>query len=391
MGFVNEVAAELAAAAPRLRIMPAPTRASVAVLLRITGFHPDEYSAAPPTSPFLASPFLASPAAARSTTATTEVLFIKRASNPSDAWSGNVAYPGGRRSLGDADDLSVAIRETREEVGLDLSDATAWVLLGRLDDRPVSSKGRARAGFALCPFVFLQTVPRTPALALQHTEVAAARWVPVAALTDPAGFDPAGVRMPFAFIPAVAALPAWLKRGLGVDTAFFPSVHLPHGGEGAGGAGGGLPGEAAAAPASSSPSPAPLQQRMAQELASTSPPPSFDSHDDPAQRFQLWGLTLAVTSELLVAGGLAPLNWPAIRLGGIANSWVYAVCGWVEMVGWARGTRKAAHVRGLHVAWALAAAASPFLAGLAVAVGAGWVPYTALPGYRLAAQVRRLN
>jgi 8-oxo-dGTP pyrophosphatase MutT (NUDIX family) len=331
------------------------------------------------------------------------VLFIKRASNPSDAWSGNVAYPGGRRSLGDEDDLAVAIRETREEVGLDLSDASAWVLLGRLDDRPVSSKGRARAGFALCPFVFLQTVPRTPPLALQASEVAAARWVPVAALADPAGFDPAGVRMPFAFIPAVAALPAWLKRALGVDTAYFPTVHLPHragaGAEVAGaaaaaaGSGAELPGEAAVAPpASPTPTPAPLQQRVAQELASASPPPSFDSHDDPSQRFQLWGLTLQVTSELLVAGGMAPLNWPIIRLGGVANSWVYAVCGWVELVGWARGTRKAAHVRGKHVAWALAAAASPFLAGLAVAVGVGWVPVTAVPGYRtVAAQVRRLS
>jgi len=60
-----------------------------------------------------------------------DVLFIRRAASPADPWSGNVALPGGRVDPGDAGPLAAAIRESREELGLDLSDAE---LLGPLHD-----------------------------------------------------------------------------------------------------------------------------------------------------------------------------------------------------------------------------------------------------------------
>ncbi|MGB5283894.1 MAG: NUDIX domain-containing protein, partial [Polyangiales bacterium] len=50
-----------------------------------------------------------------------EVFFIRRAEHPRDPWSGHMAFPGGRRDAGDATLLDTAMRETREEVGVDLS------------------------------------------------------------------------------------------------------------------------------------------------------------------------------------------------------------------------------------------------------------------------------
>jgi hypothetical protein len=54
-----------------------------------------------------------------------EMLFIKRAANERDPWSGHIAFPGGRRDASDESDVAVAVRETWEEVGLDLSEEAA--------------------------------------------------------------------------------------------------------------------------------------------------------------------------------------------------------------------------------------------------------------------------
>ena len=61
-----------------------------------------------------------------------QLLLIRRAEHSRDPWSGQMGLPGGRRDPGDADLLATAIRETEEEVGLDLSAAE---LLGALDDQ----------------------------------------------------------------------------------------------------------------------------------------------------------------------------------------------------------------------------------------------------------------
>jgi 8-oxo-dGTP pyrophosphatase MutT (NUDIX family) len=62
------------------------------------------------------------------------VLLVKRAVNPSDPWSGDIALPGGRPHPEDRGLRDTVIRETMEETGIDLRICD---LLGTLD--PVNS------------------------------------------------------------------------------------------------------------------------------------------------------------------------------------------------------------------------------------------------------------
>jgi 8-oxo-dGTP pyrophosphatase MutT (NUDIX family) len=107
----------------------------------------------------------------------TELLLIKRASFPGDPWSGHIAFPGGRRAPDDRSPRDTAIRETREEVGLELEPAR---FLGRLDD--VAPRPGA-PNVSISPFVF--SVGTSAELRLNH-EVALALWVPIDHLADPA-------------------------------------------------------------------------------------------------------------------------------------------------------------------------------------------------------------
>ena len=67
-----------------------------------------------------------------------EVLFIKRAGREGDRWSGHVALPGGGRDPTDLDDLATAVRETGEEVGLDLAMSDC-LRVGNLPERVVTT------------------------------------------------------------------------------------------------------------------------------------------------------------------------------------------------------------------------------------------------------------
>jgi 8-oxo-dGTP pyrophosphatase MutT (NUDIX family) len=104
-----------------------------------------------------------------------ELLFIKRADYEGDPWSGQIAFPGGRMEAGDASLVETAIRETREETGIDLT--SEGMMIGTLDDlRPRT--------------VRLPAIVVRPCLALLDrdeplhlsTEVALAFWLPLAAL-----------------------------------------------------------------------------------------------------------------------------------------------------------------------------------------------------------------
>jgi 8-oxo-dGTP pyrophosphatase MutT (NUDIX family) len=107
-----------------------------------------------------------------------KLLFIHRAEDPRDPWSGHMAFPGGRVERRDVDPLAAAVRETREEVALDLEEG--GTLLGRLSD--VAAVGRGRPlSLVVEPYVF--AVEERPELDLNY-EVADAVWVPLDYLLD---------------------------------------------------------------------------------------------------------------------------------------------------------------------------------------------------------------
>ncbi len=104
-----------------------------------------------------------------------ELFFIRRAEAASDPWSGHIAFPGGRRDPGDESLLATAIRETREEVGIDLARGE---LIARLPDVPAFIRSK-RGVLVVSPFVFVMQEPVTPT---PNYEVADTLWVPLAKL-----------------------------------------------------------------------------------------------------------------------------------------------------------------------------------------------------------------
>lgn len=105
-----------------------------------------------------------------------DLLLIKRAEREGDPWSGQMGLPGGRREPGDADLVATAVRETHEEIGVDL---TGGERLGQLDDLAPTIQHLPR--MLVRPFVF--AIPRRPALALS-AEVALTLWTPLSRLAE---------------------------------------------------------------------------------------------------------------------------------------------------------------------------------------------------------------
>jgi 8-oxo-dGTP pyrophosphatase MutT (NUDIX family) len=102
-----------------------------------------------------------------------ELLFIRRAEHDGDPWSGQMAFPGGRAEPDDLDPRSTAVRETCEEIGVDL--ALAGEYLGPLDE--VRAMARMRPmDLAIQPFVFHL---REPAALVLSAEVSGVHWLPL--------------------------------------------------------------------------------------------------------------------------------------------------------------------------------------------------------------------
>ncbi len=76
------------------------------------------------------------------------LLFIRRAEHAQDRHSGEVAFPGGRADPGDRGPVATALREAREEIGLDPRHIQ---VLGKM--RPI----RSVSGYRVTPVVGLVT------------------------------------------------------------------------------------------------------------------------------------------------------------------------------------------------------------------------------------------
>ncbi len=134
--------------------------------------------------------------------ASARLLLIRRAEHPNDPWSGHMALPGGRFEPTDADLLATAVRESREELSLDLQNAD---LLGSLDDVEAVARGR-RVGMMIRPYVF--AVDRMPELQPNY-EVAEYLWPRI----DPIFFGESDTEFPWQYQGALWKLPAWRVEG----------------------------------------------------------------------------------------------------------------------------------------------------------------------------------
>jgi 8-oxo-dGTP pyrophosphatase MutT (NUDIX family) len=110
-----------------------------------------------------------------------EALMIKRADAEGDPWSGHIALPGGRMEPGDRDLSATAIRETWEETGVDVTRDGR--MLGALDD--LMPRSPTLAPIVIRPYVAL--VRADVEIVASH-EVAAAFWVPLSSLREPAAW-----------------------------------------------------------------------------------------------------------------------------------------------------------------------------------------------------------
>ena len=102
----------------------------------------------------------------------TEILFIRRAVKAGDPWSGQMAFPGGHRDRADSGLKQAAMRETLEEVGLDL-EREAY--LGALDHHWAAPRGH-RLDMLIAPHVF--EIEGDPRFELNY-EVDEAVWAPL--------------------------------------------------------------------------------------------------------------------------------------------------------------------------------------------------------------------
>lgn len=108
-----------------------------------------------------------------------ELLFIQRSRREGDPWSGDMAFPGGRVQGEDSGPFAAAIRETREETGLDLRAHGRFER--RLSDLLTRHHSRWRP-MVVTPYVFDWS-------GREHSrpnhEVETTLWIPVSYLAAP--------------------------------------------------------------------------------------------------------------------------------------------------------------------------------------------------------------
>lgn len=100
-----------------------------------------------------------------------ELLFIRRAQNPNDKWSGQIAFPGGRMETNETH-LETALRETHEEIGFKIPLASFKGSINDVQGR----KASALLSFYIRPLIF-NLASKTDQFTLDPSEVDTCFWV----------------------------------------------------------------------------------------------------------------------------------------------------------------------------------------------------------------------
>jgi 8-oxo-dGTP pyrophosphatase MutT (NUDIX family) len=128
------------------------------------------------------------------------VLLMKRVERVGDPWSGHISLPGGGYQADDGEDLlATAIRETREELGIELEGAR---MLGNLP--PLHPLTSGPKGIEVTPFVFHTTHALEPVCG---PEALAAFWLPLDLAASGA------LDSQFEYAPTSMKFPAWTYEG----------------------------------------------------------------------------------------------------------------------------------------------------------------------------------
>jgi len=127
------------------------------------------------------------------------VLLMKRAERSSDPWSGHISLPGGGYQPGDPDLLATAIRETHEELGIEL---TSEQLVGNF--APLLPRTSGPTLVEVTPFVFRTPVALEP---ICGVEAVSAFWLPLELAISGA------LDTTYTYPPLSMKFPAWTYEG----------------------------------------------------------------------------------------------------------------------------------------------------------------------------------
>jgi 8-oxo-dGTP diphosphatase len=98
-----------------------------------------------------------------------EVLLVKRVESPTDFWSGQVGLPGGKRDVKDESLKQTVVRETLEEIGIDLRVGCRF--LGVME----ASTSAGRLDMKVLPFVVF--VEEKVSVKLSKAELEGYAWM----------------------------------------------------------------------------------------------------------------------------------------------------------------------------------------------------------------------
>ncbi|KAF9481711.1 hypothetical protein BDN70DRAFT_802922, partial [Pholiota conissans] len=268
---------------PRIIASPPtqPRRAAVALIIRVVPApnapHPPNPDKPPTLTEFFKADWVNNPQARpellylhRDNTVVSDIsLWQTRLKNTNEE---HVAFPGGRQEPDDEGGLYTAMRQTWEEIGIDLAEP-CYSCIGQLDDREITTSLGKRLLMILSPFVFLQLTPSAPPP--DPVPSTALHWTPLSSLVSlhaPPTWSTVTVDAASRLAPKHSAVLKFLVQVF-IGSMQFPAIVL--------------------APSELTPAD---EGKSRDGLAEKGLPPSPPR---PSQKLKLWGLSLGMTLDLL--------------------------------------------------------------------------------------------